>query len=125
MAPDGFFWLTLDEKEVIVLTREARSVAVQSTTTLLCCSFVDGARRLAVGGSGRACRDPRVGGAAACGGISAKAVAWSPCPHSKVRREVRLSRVWAASELACRCWVVGVVRAGLCLAPRLGCRLRT
>ena len=30
VAPDASFWLTLDEKEVIVMTREARVVAVEA-----------------------------------------------------------------------------------------------
>lgn len=53
MAPDGSFWLTLDEKEVVVLTREVRAVAVEAAAgiALLCCCFIDDARRLAVGGT--------------------------------------------------------------------------
>ena len=53
VAPDASFWLTLDEQEVIMLTRETRVIVVEATagTTLLCCCFLDDARRLAVGGT--------------------------------------------------------------------------
>ena len=51
--PRPTFWLTLDEKQVLVLTRETRNVAVtaDADSTLLCCCFLDDARRLAVGGT--------------------------------------------------------------------------
>ena len=51
VAPDGSSWLTLDEKEVLVLTRQTRVVAVEAAagTSLLCCCYLDDARRLAVG----------------------------------------------------------------------------
>ena len=53
VAPNASSWLTLDEKQVLVLTRDTRVVAVEAKadSTLLCCCFLDDARRLAVGGT--------------------------------------------------------------------------
>ena len=51
VAP-GWGWLTLDEKEVVVLTAQERWVAVRpQEATLLCCCFLDNHKRLAVGGT--------------------------------------------------------------------------
>ena len=52
VAPD-WGWLTLDEKEVVVMNRETRRVAMTAPlgVSLLCCCFLDDHRRLAVGGT--------------------------------------------------------------------------
>ena len=52
VAP-GWGWLTLDEKEVVVLSAQERWVAVNApiAATLLCCCFLDDRKRLAVGGT--------------------------------------------------------------------------
>lgn len=51
VSPDTSFWLSLDDQEVTLMTRETRVVAVEASTgsTLICCCFLDDARRLAVG----------------------------------------------------------------------------